>query len=465
MAAEKPTIAAATGPPRRFRHDPLLVRVPLIVVGVAVVAVLIVVPIVNVLYQALSHGVGTYWRNLVDDPDTRHAILLTLIVAPTSVVLNVVFGIAAAWSVTRFQFPGRTFLVTMIDLPFAISPVVAGLMFVLLFGLQGYFGPWLLARGIHIIFALPGLILATTFVTLPFVARELIPVMEAIGSDEETAALSLGAGGWQIFWRVTLPNIKWGLLYGVILCNARAMGEFGAVYVVSGHIAGQTDTMPLRVQKLFDEYNNAGSFGVASVLTSLALLTLLAKASLERKTRREIAANGRRGRTGQTSEHRHPGDALTITVKNVTKKFGDFVALDDVSLVVPAGSLLALLGPSGSGKTTLLRIIAGLEAADRGSLLYDDEDVTHRSPRDRNVGFVFQHYALFRHMTVFENVAFGLRVRRAPKSHIDERVGAVASGPPRRVRRALSATALGGAASARGTRSGARRRARRLAAR
>jgi sulfate/thiosulfate transport system permease protein len=292
MGAEKPAIAAATGPRRRFRHDPLMVQVPLIVVGVAVVAVLIVVPIVNVFYQALSHGVGTYWRNLVDDPDTRHAILLTLIVAPVSVALNVVFGIAAAWSVTRFQFPGRTFLVTMIDLPFAISPVVAGLMFVLLFGLQGYFGPWLLARGIHIIFALPGLILATTFVTLPFVARELIPVMEAIGSDEETAALSLGAGGWQIFWRVTLPNIKWGLLYGVILCNARAMGEFGAVYVVSGHIAGQTDTMPLRVQKLFDEYNNAGSFAVASVLTSLALLTLLAKASLERKTRLEIAAAG-----------------------------------------------------------------------------------------------------------------------------------------------------------------------------
>jgi len=292
MRVEQPAIAAPAGSPRRFRQDPLLLRVTLILIGVAAVAVLIVVPIANVFYQALSHGVGTYWRNLVDDPDTRHAILLTLIVAPISVALNVGFGIAAAWAVTRFQFPGRTFLVTLIDLPFAISPVVAGLMFVLLFGLQGYFGPWLRDHGIHIIFALPGLILATTFVTLPFVARELIPVMEAIGSDEETAALSLGAGGWQIFWRITLPNIKWGLLYGVILCNARAMGEFGAVYVVSGHIAGQTDTMPLRVQKLFDEYNNPGSFAVASILTSLALLTLLAKVSLERKTRREIAAAG-----------------------------------------------------------------------------------------------------------------------------------------------------------------------------
>ena len=278
------------GAERRFRQDPLLLRVPLILAGVAIVAILIVIPVTNVFYQALSHGLDVYWNNLVGDPDTRHSMLLTLIVAPVSVALNVVFGIAAAWLVTRFRFPGRTVLVTLIDLPFAISPVVAGLMFVLLFGLQGYFGPWLRDHGIRIIFALPGLILATTFVTLPFVARELIPVMEAIGADEETAALSLGASGWQILWRVTLPNIKWALLYGVILCNARAMGEFGAVYVVSGHIAGQTDTMPLRVQKLFDEYNNPGSFAVASMLTSLALLTLLAKLSLERITRRRLAA-------------------------------------------------------------------------------------------------------------------------------------------------------------------------------
>jgi sulfate transport system permease protein len=289
MEADRQAVATAE-PQRRFRQDPLLIRIPLILAGIVIVVVLIVIPVVNVFYQALSHGLGTYWRNLVDDADTRHAILLTLIVAPVSVALNVAFGIAAAWAVTRFRFSGRTHLVTMIDLPFAISPVVAGLMFVLLFGLQGYFGPWLRGHGIHIIFALPGLILATTFVTLPFVARELIPVMEAIGSEEETAALSLGANGWQMFRRVTLPNIKWALLYGVILCNARAMGEFGAVYVVSGHVAGQTDTMPLRVQKLFDEYNNPGSFAVASMLTSLALLTLFAKVWLERKTRGEIAA-------------------------------------------------------------------------------------------------------------------------------------------------------------------------------
>jgi sulfate transport system permease protein len=289
MGAE-PANRAPGVPSHGLRQDPLLVRVPLILAGVAIVAVLIVVPVVNVFYQALSHGLATYWHNLFDEPDTRHAILLTLIVAPVSVALNVAFGIAAAWAVTRFRFLGRALLVTLIDLPFSISPVVAGLMFVLLFGLQGYFGPWLREHGIRIIFALPGLILATSFVTLPFVARELIPVMQALGADEETAALSLGASGWQMFGWVTLPNIKWALLYGVILCNARAMGEFGALYVVSGHIAGQTDTMPLRVQKLFDEYNNPGSFAVASMLTSLALVTLVAKVWLERQTRRQVAA-------------------------------------------------------------------------------------------------------------------------------------------------------------------------------
>jgi sulfate transport system permease protein len=252
---------------RTALQDPWFVRWGLIVAAVGVVGVLVIVPVINVFYEALARGAGTYIHNLISDPDTRHSILLTLTVAPVAVVLNVVFGVAAAWAIARYQFPGRTILVTLIDLPFSVSPVVAGLIFVLLFGLQGYFGPWLRAHHLKIIFATPGLMLVTAFVTCPFVARELIPVMQAVGTEEEIGALSLGANGWQIFWRVTVPNIKWGLLYGVILCNARAMGEFGAVYVVSGHIAGKTDTMPLRVEKLFQEYNLPGSFALASLLT------------------------------------------------------------------------------------------------------------------------------------------------------------------------------------------------------
>lgn len=267
-------------------RDPLVVQWTLIAIAVATIALLVIVPIVNVFYQAFGSGLEQYWKNLTRDPDTRHAIFLTLTIAPVSITLNVVFGVAAAWAITRFRFPGRTLLTTLIDLPFAVSPVVAGLTLVLLFGRQGYVGKWMFEHQINfpIVFAWPGIVIATTFVTLPFVARELIPVMEAIGSDEEVAAVSLGANGWQTFWRVTLPNIKWGLLYGVILCNARAMGEFGAVYVVSGHIAGRTDTMPLRVEKLFQEYNNPASFAVASLLTLLALITLFLKVWLEHRT-------------------------------------------------------------------------------------------------------------------------------------------------------------------------------------
>jgi sulfate transport system permease protein len=267
------------------RNDPLLVRWGLTAAALLVLGVLVIVPLVHVFVQAFGDGALAYWRSLVDDRDTRHAILLTLTVAPIAVLVNLIFGVAASWAIARFRFPGRTLLITLIDLPFSVSPVVAGLAFVLLFGLQGYFGPWLRDHGLKVVFATPGLILATSFVTFPFVARELIPVMEVIGPDEELAALSLGANGWQMFWRVTLPNIKWGVLYGVILCNARAMGEFGAVYVVSGHVAGRTDTMPLRVEKLFQEYNSPGSFAVASVLTLLALVTLVAKVGLERKVR------------------------------------------------------------------------------------------------------------------------------------------------------------------------------------
>jgi sulfate/thiosulfate transport system permease protein len=274
--------------PRRLHEDPWLVRWVLTLAAVGVMTLLVVVPVVHVFAQALSKGVQVYWDNIIADPYTRHAILLTLTVAPAAVLLNLVFGVAAAWAIARFRFPGRTLLVTLIDLPFSVSPVVAGLVFVLLFGLQGYFGPWLAGHGIQILYAWPGLLLATAFVTFPFVARELIPVLEAIGPEEELAAASLGANGWQMFWRVTLPNIKWGMLYGIILCNARAMGEFGAVAVISGYIAGRTQTMPLRVERLVQEYNMPGAFAVASVLTLLALVTLILKVVVQRRSRQEM---------------------------------------------------------------------------------------------------------------------------------------------------------------------------------
>ncbi len=283
------------------RRDPAWVRWGLTLLAVLSLTVLIVVPVASVFYQALAPGLGTYFDNLVRDPDTLHSIMLTLIVAPVAVLANIVFGVAAAWAIARFRFPGRSLLTALIDLPFSVSPVVAGLMLVLLFGMQGYFGPWLDAHGVKIIFAIPGLILATTFVTLPFVARELIPVMEAIGPDEEVAAISLGANGWQMLWRITVPNIKWGLIYGVILCNARAMGEFGAVYVVSGHVAGRSETMPLRVEKLFQEYNNPGSFAVASLLTLLALVTLILKVVVARKTRHDLEEATRISTSGELS--------------------------------------------------------------------------------------------------------------------------------------------------------------------
>ena len=240
----------------------------------------------NVFAQAFSKGWAGYLKAL-SDPNTLSAVKLTLLVAAISVPLNVIFGLAAAWCIAKFNFRGKPLLITLIDLPFSVSPVVAGLMFVVMFGLQGYLGPWLDVRDIRIIFAVPGIVLATVFITFPFVARELIPVMQATGSDQEEAALSLGASGWKTFWYVTLPSVKWGLLYGVILCNARAMGEFGAVSIVSGHITGQTDTMPLRVEKLYQEYNATAAFAVASLLALLALVTLGIKTVLEWKQERE----------------------------------------------------------------------------------------------------------------------------------------------------------------------------------
>jgi sulfate transport system permease protein len=255
-------------------------RLTLILIAVGFIALFLVIPLVAVFVQALSKGLAVYGAALVE-PDAISAIKLTLLVAAIAVPLNVVFGICAAWAIAKFDFPGKSVLITFIDLPFSVSPVVAGLVYVLLFGAQGWLGPWLMAHDIRIIFAVPGIVLATVFVTFPFVARELIPLMAEQGRDDEEAALSLGASGFKTFLRVTLPNIRWGLLYGVLLCNARAMGEFGAVSVVSGHLRGLTNTMPLHVEILYNEYSFAAAFAVASLLALLALVTLVIKTTLE----------------------------------------------------------------------------------------------------------------------------------------------------------------------------------------
>lgn len=250
----------------------------------------VVVPLVAVFHEALRGGWRVYLA-AVRQPDAVAAIRLTLLAAAVAVPLNLVFGLAAAWSITRFEFPGKRLLGTLIDLPFAVSPVIAGMVFVLLFGAHGWFGPWLAAHDLKIVFAVPGIVLATTFVTVPFVARELIPLMEEQGADEEEAAVLLGANGWQLLRRVTLPNVKWGLLYGVVLCNARAMGDFGAVSVVSGHIRGVTNTVPLHIEILYNEYDTTAAFATASLLALLAVITLIAKAVVERRLDRELAGS------------------------------------------------------------------------------------------------------------------------------------------------------------------------------
>jgi sulfate transport system permease protein len=270
--------------------EPWFVRWTLILLAVTVLSLLLLAPLASIIVGALSDGVHAYFESF-KDPDTRSSIWLTLFTAAIVVPLNVIFGLAAAWTIGKFRFVGRGLLLALIDAPLAVSPVISGLIYVLLFGLQGWWGPWLSAHDYHIIFATPGIVLATLFVTFPMVAHELIPLMESQGSDEEQAALVLGAGGWRTFFRITFPNIKWGLLYGIILCNARAMGEFGAVSVVSGHIRGQTNTAPLQVESLYNDYQYTAAFAVSTLLLSLAVVTLIAKTFVEWRASRQKAAS------------------------------------------------------------------------------------------------------------------------------------------------------------------------------
>lgn len=285
-------VRSAAGPVHRPLTEPRWVQVLLIAAALTFLGFFLLLPTLAVFVNAFQKGWEAY-RDAIADPMSLAAIKLTLIAAGVAVPANVVFGLAASWAIARFRFPGKNFLITLIDLPFSVSPVISGMVFVLMFGAQGWFGPWLADHGVRILFAVPGIVLATVFVTFPFVARELIPLMQSQGTDEEEAAYVLGASGPQMFWRVTLPKIKWGLLYGIILCNARAMGEFGAVSVVSGHIRGRTNTLPLHVEILYNEYNFVAAFAVATLLALLALVTLVLKSLLEYRFGDEIAGNAK----------------------------------------------------------------------------------------------------------------------------------------------------------------------------
>ena len=285
-----PAPVQSVAPPKvaRATTEPVWVRRVLIGVALVFLSLFLFVPLVSVFFEAFKKGWEVYVA-AITEADAVSAMWLTLIAAAISVPLNLVFGVSAAWAIAKFDFRGKSVLLTLIDLPFSVSPVIAGLIYVLVFGLQGWFGEWLMEHDLKVIFAVPGIVLATIFVTFPFVARELIPLMQAQGQEQEEAARVLGASGWQTFWKVTLPNVKWGLLYGVILCNARAMGEFGAVSVVSGHIRGETNTMPLHIEILYNEYQFAASFAVASLLASLALVTLVLKYIVERRVHQQMA--------------------------------------------------------------------------------------------------------------------------------------------------------------------------------
>ena len=443
---------------RRRQLRTAAVKWSLIAIALAFLFALLFVPLVAVFVQAFDRGLGVYFEAL-RHPDAISSIVLTLMTAMFVVPINLAFGVAAAWAVARFQFRGRQLVITLIDLPFAVSPVISGLIFVLLFGAQGLLGPWLEQRDIRIIFALPGIVLATMFVTVPFVARELIPVLQEQGAEDEEAALTLGASGWQMFRRVTLPNVKWALMYGVILLTARTVGEFGAVSVVSGHVRGQTNTIPLHVEILYNEYDFTAAFAVASVLTIIALLSLVGRQIIDWR-----AAGQPRAAGGRTKDFRYEHRA-----EGIPHSFGANAVLHDISLDVAPGELVGILGPSGSGKTTMLRVIAGLETPDPGDVDLCGDAATHQRVQERRVGFVFQHYALFKHLTVFENVAFGLRVRpraaRPAESVIRARVEELLALVQLEGLGNVSVAALGRTASARGAGACAGHRAEGAAAR
>ena len=358
----------------------------------------------SLFYRTFDGGLHGAWQAL-SDKDTIHAFQVTLTVAAIAVPLNTIFGVVCALAIVRRRFPGKGLVNAFVDLPLALSPVVVGLSLFLLYGRTGWFGPWLIRHGYPVLFSLPGIVLATIFVSVPFVAREVVPTLREIGDEQEQAAHTLGASGWQTFWRITLPSIRWAVIYGVVLTTARCLGEYGAVAIVSGSIQGKTETATLRVQ---EEYAARLRQSPARTLRPPCLAAIALIAGPRDHDRR--ATQG--------------GSCLmSISVQNVSKTFGDFVALDDVSIEVATGSLTALLGPSGSGKSTLLRVIAGLQAPDAGTVFIAGKNVTGRSPQDREIGFVFQHYAAFTHMTVRDNVAFGLKIRKRPRAEIAERVG------------------------------------------